>query len=180
MVEKANIYFFGLGKTSYILMFPPTVDPGPQRVHKITHAVFHREKGTRQDAVHRRDAGSVRNKMQWLRIAAQNDTLELAANGFGAGGPATVTTEGVAFVWYARMLEIVKSYNTKEITISITPAGMTINTFQIGRSAWYAIFDKPELAPESMETVYKGQCPPDPAEALEVMRLWHEMRLRSK
>jgi hypothetical protein len=47
-------------------------------------------------AVHRRDAGSVsvRNKNQWLHIAAQNDTVELAANGFGAGGPATVTEDG--------------------------------------------------------------------------------------
>ena len=132
--------------------------------------------------VNRRDKGSVsiRNKNQWMRIATQNGTLELMANGFSAGGPATVIEEGVAFVWYTRMLEIVQSYNTKEITISITPAGMAINTFQTGRNAWYAIFDKPELAPESMEAVYKDHCPPDPAEAMEVMRLWREMRLRSK
>jgi hypothetical protein len=62
----------------------------------------------------------------------------------------------------------------------ITPDGMSINTFQTGRAAWFAIFDKPELAPESMEAVYKDHCPQDPAEALEVMRLWREMRLRSK
>ena len=94
--------------------------------------------------VNRRDAGSVsiRNKNQWMRIAAQNGTLELMANGFSAGGPATVAEEGVAFVWYGRMLEIVQSYNTPEITITITPAGMTINTFETGRAAWFAIFDK--------------------------------------
>jgi hypothetical protein len=132
--------------------------------------------------VNRRDAGSVsiRNKNQWMRIAAQNGTVELEANGFSAGGPATVTKKGVAFVWYGRLLEIVQSYNTKEITISITPAGMKINTFETGRNAWYAIFDLPEMAPESMEAVYKDHCPPDPAEALEVINLWREMRLRSK
>jgi len=132
--------------------------------------------------VNRRDKGSVsiRNKNQWMRIAAQNGTLELQANGFSAGGPATVTEEGVAFVWYGRLLEIVQSYNTPEMTVTITPAGMRINTFETGRNAWYAIFDKPELAPETMEAVYKDHCPPDPAEALEVMRLWREMRLRSK
>ncbi len=133
-------------------------------------------------AVHRRDQGSVsvRNKNQWLRVAAQNGTLELMANGFSAGGPAAVTKKGVAFVWYARMLKIVQSYNTPEITVTITPDGMTINTFQTGRDAWYAIFDLPEMAPESMEAVYKDHCPPDPAEALEVINLWREMRLRSK
>jgi len=133
-------------------------------------------------AVHRRDRASVavRNKNQWLRIAAQNGTLELLANGFSAGGPATVVEKGVAFVWYGRLLEIVQSYNTKEITISITPAGMKINTFETGRNAWYAIFDLPEMAPESMEAIYKDHCPPDPADALEVINLWREMRLRSK
>jgi hypothetical protein len=133
-------------------------------------------------AVHRRDqaAVAVRNKNRWLRMAAQNGTLELLANGFSAGGPANVTEEGVAFVWYGRMLEIVQSYKTPEITITITPAGMKINTFETGRAAWFAIFDKPSLAPESMEAVFKDYCPPDPAEALEVMRLWREMRLRSK
>jgi len=133
-------------------------------------------------AVHRRDLGSVsvRNKNQWLRVAAQNGTLELLANGFSAGGPATVTEEGVAFVWYGRMLKIVQSYKTSEITFSITPSGMSINTFQTGRAAWFAIFDKPSLAPESMEAVFKDHCPADPAEALEVMNLWREMRLRAK
>jgi hypothetical protein len=132
--------------------------------------------------VNRRDAGSVsiRNKNQWLRIAAKNGTLELMANGFSAGGPAAVIEEGVAFVWYTRMLEIVQSYKTPEITVTITPAGMKINTFETGRQAWFAIFDKPSLAPESMEAVFKDHCPPDPAEALDVINLWREMRLRSK
>jgi hypothetical protein len=120
-------------------------------------------------AVNRRDRASVavRNKNQWLRIAAQNGTLELLANGFSAGGPATVTDEGVAFVWYGRLLEIVQSYNTKEITISITPAGMKINTFETGRQAWFAIFDKPEMAPPSMEDVFKDASPAKTHEQLE-------------
>lgn len=119
--------------------------------------------------VHQRDAGSVgvRNKNQWLRIAAQNDAVELQANGFTAGEPATVTEEGVAFVWYKRMLDIVQSFKTDEISMTVTPAGMKINTFETGRASWFAIFDKPEMAPPAMEDVFKNADPPKTEEQLE-------------
>jgi hypothetical protein len=38
----------------------------------------------------------------------------------------------------------------------------------------------PEQKPESREAIFKEFCPPDSAEALEVMNLWRKMRLRSK
>lgn len=119
--------------------------------------------------VHQRDAGSigVRNKNQWLRIAAQADAVELQANGFSAGGPATVTKEGVAFVWYKRMLDIVQSFKTDDISVTITPEGMKINTFETGRQAWFAIFDKPGMAPPSMEDVFKDAGPAKTEEQLE-------------
>jgi hypothetical protein len=119
--------------------------------------------------VHRRDARSVgvRNKNQWLRIAAQSDAVEMLANGFSAGGPATVIEEGVAFVWYKRMLDIVQSFKTDDISVTITPEGMKINTFETGRQAWFAIFDKPEMAPPSMEDVFKDTSPTKTHEQLE-------------
>lgn len=160
-----------LGKKSPELIFPSAVDLRPAERHNTQMQLSIDKKALVQmlKTVHQRDAGSVgvRNKNQWLRIAAQADAVELQANGFSAGGPATVTEEGVAFVWYKRMLDIVQSFKTDDISVTITPEGMKINTFETGRQAWFAIFDKPGMAPPAMEDVFKNAGPPKTHEQLE-------------
>lgn len=121
-----------------------------------------------------------RGKNQWLRIGAQGGTVELQANGVAMGHPAQVAEEGVSFVRYRGLLELVQSFKVKEIRFAVTPAGMAIETWSSGDAAWFAIFDDPRTAPATMEDVAKDGSAEPSFITPDAMQHWREMVLKSK
>lgn len=114
-------------------------------------------------------------KNRWLRIAACAGQIGLSANGVAGTAPAEILEEGVCFIWYGKLLKILQSFKTPEITIEVVPEGITIETFSIGSAGWTAIYDKPELAPETIEDVAKNKG----ANASHVSRTWWETATES-
>ena len=110
--------------------------------------------------VNHRDFGMTgrMDKNRWLRIAACAGQIGLSANGVAGITRAEIIEEGVCFIWYGKLLKILQSFKQPEITMEVSPGGITIETFSIGHDGWTAIYDKPELAPQTIEdvTVTKG------------------------
>lgn len=121
-----------------------------------------------------------RKKNEWLRIEAAGGKVEMQANGVGMGYSAAVREEGVCFIRYRGLLELVQSFSVKEITFAITPEGMAVETWSSGNAAWFALFDDPATAPATVEDVSKVDGKEPTFISVGAVQHWREMVLRSK
>lgn len=128
--------------------------------------------------VNHRDVASVahRKKNQYLRIKACNMEVELQANVVAASMPAMIAEKGVCFIKYRSLLEVVQSFKKKKIYIAVTPEGIQIETFSATDQMWYAIFDDPKAAPETVENV---DIPKPSFVSSTAVQDWREMYWRS-
>ncbi|MCF8131362.1 MAG: hypothetical protein K9N10_22865 [Deltaproteobacteria bacterium] len=131
--------------------------------------------------VNHRDLASVaqRKKNQYLRIKAHNMEVELQANGVAMSAPAMITQKGVCFIRYRNLLEVVQSYKKKKIYMAVTPDGLEIEKLSTGSGIWYAIFDDPKVAPESMEDTEIRKAPEPSFISSTAIQDWREMYHRS-
>ncbi|MDF7824464.1 hypothetical protein P4B35_10605 [Pontiellaceae bacterium B12227] len=124
-----------------------------------------------------RDMASVsrQKKNQYLRIKAYNMEVELEANGLGISAPAMITEKGVCFIRYKGLLELVQSYKKKKIYMAITPEGLQIETYRASSELWFAIFDDPKIAPQSVEDVHKETMPEPSFVSSSAIQDWRDM-----
>lgn len=88
---------------------------------------------------------------QHLRIEASKGILKVNANEAEASVPVNVTTEGVCFLNYSRLLPLIQTFRGKgDLTVEVTTEGLQIGTFRVSNEIWYSLFDKPAKAPARM------------------------------